>query len=54
MILNVTVIRPDGSVSGSGLAINDAVIAAGTPHRMIEMSLSVDEGAGGVEIIGME
>ena len=52
MILNVTVIRPDGSVSDSGLAINDAVIAAGTPHRMIEMSLSIDEGAGGVEITG--
>jgi len=36
----------------SGSAINDAVITAGNPHRMIEMALTVDDDDAGVDIVG--
>ena len=51
MLLAVEVERADGSRE-SGTAINDAVITAGAPHRMIEMSLRVDDDDTGVDIIG--
>lgn len=52
MLLSVEVAHGDGRVSTRGLAINDAVIAAGPPHRMIEMVLMADEDEAGVEITG--
>ena len=52
MLLCVDIIRKDGSHATRGLAINDAVIAAGSPHRMIEMFLSVDADEEGVDITG--
>ncbi len=52
MLLSVEVARAGGGTGDSGLAINDAVVTAGTPHRMIEMSLSVDDDESGVDITG--
>lgn len=52
MLLSVEVVAPDGTVREHGLAINDAVITAGAPHRMIEMALSVDDDQQGVDITG--
>jgi NAD+ kinase len=52
MLLSVEVARAGGGAGDSGLAINDAVVTAGTPHRMIEMSLSVDDDESGVDITG--
>ena len=52
LLLSVEVARGDGSVAGCGLAIDDAVIAAGSPHRMIELALTVDADAEGVDITG--
>ena len=43
MLLAVEVIHADGAPSARGLAINDAVLTAGAPHRMIDMVLSVDD-----------
>ena len=51
MLLAVTVERAAGG-SETGTAINDAVITAGSPHRMIEMSLKVDADDAGVDMIG--
>jgi NAD+ kinase len=51
MLLAVEVERASG-VRESGTAINDAVITAGAPHRMIEMSLRIDDDDTGVDIIG--
>ena len=52
MVLAVDVLRDNGTNAASGLAINDAVIAAGAPHRMIELVLSVDADEEGVDITG--
>lgn len=52
LLLSVEVVARDGTAKGRGLAINDAVIAAGAPHRMIEMALSVDDDEAGVELTG--
>ncbi|MCE2884218.1 MAG: NAD(+)/NADH kinase [Planctomycetaceae bacterium] len=52
MLLSIEIARADGSVGATGLAINDAVITAGAPHRMIEMSMSVDDDEAGVDITG--
>jgi len=41
-----------GGLRETGSAINDAVITAGAPHRMIEMALTVDDDDAGVDIIG--
>ncbi|MEY4117575.1 MAG: hypothetical protein RLZZ116_903 [Planctomycetota bacterium] len=41
-----------GGLRETGSAINDAVIAAGAPHRMIELTLTVDDDDAGVDIIG--
>ena len=52
MLLSVEVVAPDGRVREQGLAINDAVVTAGAPHRMIEMALAVDDDQQGVDITG--
>lgn len=52
MLLSVEVVHADGAPSARGLAINDAVLTAGAPHRMIDMVLSVDDDEQGVEITG--
>ncbi|MFM1805175.1 MAG: putative inorganic polyphosphate/ATP-NAD kinase [Planctomycetota bacterium] len=52
MLLAVDVLHSDGTTKASGVAINDAVLTAGAPHRMIDMVLSVDEDEQGVEITG--
>jgi len=41
MMLEVAIVRPDGSTSGF-LAVNDCVVHAGAPYRMIELSIAVD------------
>lgn len=51
MLLAVDVERASGGRE-AGAAINDAVLTAGAPHRMIEMSLRVDDDDTGVDIIG--
>jgi NAD+ kinase len=51
MLLAVDVERANGARE-SGAAINDAVVTAGSPHRMIEMSLRIDDDDTGVDIIG--
>jgi NAD+ kinase len=44
-VFRVEVVR-GGRVEFSGLALNDAVITAGPPFRMISLSLSIDGGPG--------
>ena len=51
MLLSVEV-EHAGGLRETGSAINDAVITAGAPHRMIEMALTVDDDDAGVDIIG--
>lgn len=55
MLLSVEVTHAERSGAShieSGVAINDAVITAGAPHRMIELSMSVDADHEGVDITG--
>ena len=42
MMLHATVLDTDGSVATENVAINDCVITAGEPFRMIELDLSID------------
>jgi NAD+ kinase len=51
MLLSVEV-EHAGGARESGTAINDAVVTAGSPHRMIEMALTVDDDDAGVDIVG--
>jgi NAD+ kinase len=51
MLLSVEVEHAAGGRE-TGTAINDAVVTAGSPHRMIEMSLTVDDDDAGVDIVG--
>ena len=51
MLLSVEV-EHAGGARESGTAINDAVVTAGSPHRMIEMALTVDDDDAGVDITG--
>lgn len=51
MLLSVEV-EHAGGLRETGSAINDAVITAGSPHRMIEIALTVDDDDAGVDIIG--
>lgn len=51
MLLAVEVEHASGGRE-TGTAINDAVVTAGSPHRMIEMSLTVDDDDAGVDIVG--
>ena len=46
MMLAAAVYDTGGAVVHSGVAINDCVITAGSPHRMIELLLSIDDAAG--------
>ena len=51
MLLSVEV-EHVGGARETGTAINDAVVTAGAPHRMIEMALTVDDDDAGVDITG--
>lgn len=42
LLIEADVVGADGAVAFSGLALNDAVITAGPPFRMIEIALRVD------------
>jgi NAD+ kinase len=46
LLLNVEVRSADDRPRGSGVALNDAVITAGPPYRMIHLGLSIDGGVG--------
>ncbi len=48
MILKTSVYDADGKVIHSGIAINDCVVTAGQPFRMIELGLSIDDSDGPV------
>lgn len=50
MLIEVEIRRADdpGSVTFSGLAMNDAVITAGPPYRMIEVAMKIDGETGPV------
>lgn len=45
-MMDVTVIRASGEHEPCGVALNDAVITAGPPFRMIEVAVSIDGDAG--------
>jgi len=42
MVLHATVVGRDGAAKASGVAINDCVVTAGPPYRLIELRLTVD------------
>ncbi|HWB20479.1 MAG TPA: NAD(+)/NADH kinase [Phycisphaerales bacterium] len=46
MMISVQVRNPQGKVTYECLAINDAVITAGPPYRMIELRMSIDGSVG--------
>ena len=46
MVLSVSVRGPDGTARYEGLAVNDCVVAAGAPFRMIELALRLGAEAG--------
>jgi NAD+ kinase len=46
MMLAAAVSDPRGKPLHAGIAINDCVVTAGTPFRMIELGLSIDGAAG--------
>jgi NAD+ kinase len=46
MVLSVTVRGADGAPRYEGLAVNDAVVTAGPPFRMIELALCLGDGHG--------
>ena len=45
-LIRVTVVDGDGKQRFSGLAMNDAVITAGPPYRMLELAMRIDDEAG--------
>ncbi|MHC5004232.1 MAG: NAD(+)/NADH kinase [Planctomycetota bacterium] len=45
MVIGAEIMGPDGPV-GSGVALNECLITAGPPYRMIELRLSVNGSAG--------
>jgi len=51
MVLAVSVRAPDGTTRYEGLAVNDCVVTAGAPFRMIELALRLD-GENGPEFLG--
>jgi len=51
LVLGVEVVGPDGSIRHAGVAVNDAVLTAGPPYRMIELRLTVD-GQRGPDLVG--
>jgi NAD+ kinase len=46
MILSAEVQEPGGAVTHRGVAINDCVVTAGLPFRMIELALTIDGSPG--------
>ena len=42
MVLHATVVGRDGAEKASGVAINDCVVTAGPPYRLIELRMTVD------------
>jgi hypothetical protein len=46
MMLAAAVYDAEGEARHSGLAINDCVITAGSPFRMIELRVSIDDAEG--------
>ncbi len=46
MMLAASVYGPDGEAKHSGVAINDCVITAGMPFRMIELHVAIDSAEG--------
>jgi NAD+ kinase len=46
MVLSVSVRGPDGATRYEGLAVNDFVVTAGAPFRMIELALRLGSEAG--------
>jgi NAD+ kinase len=51
MVLAVSVRAADGTTRYEGLAVNDCVVTAGAPFRMIELALRLD-GENGPEFLG--
>ncbi|MEI6474062.1 MAG: NAD(+)/NADH kinase [Planctomycetota bacterium] len=51
MVLAVSVRAQDGTTRYEGLAVNDCVVTAGAPFRMIELALRLD-GENGPEFLG--
>ena len=51
MVLAVTVRAADGTTRYEGIAVNDCVVTAGAPFRMIELALRLD-GENGPEFLG--
>lgn len=45
-MMDVSVLRASGEPEPSGVALNDAVVTAGPPFRMIELALSIDDEPG--------
>lgn len=46
LVLGVTVLSPDGSKRLESVAVNDSVVTAGPPFRMIELQLTIDGSEG--------
>ncbi len=51
MVMDVSVRRRDGELVFNGIAVNDAVVSAGTPFRMIELQMGFS-GQPGPDIAG--
>lgn len=51
LLLRAEIVRHDGTVEFAGLALNDVVITAGPPFRMIEIALRLD-GREGPDLLG--
>jgi hypothetical protein len=43
LVLNIRLFGPDGTPRFESVAINDCVVTAGPPYRMIELSLMIDD-----------
>ena len=51
LLLRAELVRADGGAAYAGIALNDVVIAAGPPFRMIEIALRLD-GREGPDLLG--
>lgn len=51
LLLRAEIVRRDGTVEFAGLALNDVVVTAGPPFRMIEIALRLD-GREGPDLLG--
>ncbi len=43
LLLNIRILGPDGTPRLESVAVNDCVVTAGPPYRMIELSLMIDD-----------